>query len=155
MISIKLNPPILILPGVGTAKAAMLNLQRLGLVEVIQNLTQPVLGICLGMQLMTEFSTEGNVSTLGLMSGQTELIPACRCLIWAGIACILMKIARYLMALRRTAISILCIAMRYCLMKIPSPPAITAWISPLRLPKTISTACNSIPNVQAKMVRYC
>ena len=48
----------LILPGVGTAKAAMLNLQRLGLVEVIQNLTQPMLGICLGMQLMTEFSTE-------------------------------------------------------------------------------------------------
>ena len=65
----------LILRGVGTAKAAMLNLQRLGLVEVIQNLTQPVLGVCLGMQLMTEFSTEGNVSTLGLMSGQTELIP--------------------------------------------------------------------------------
>lgn len=65
----------LILPGVGTAKAAMLNLQRLGLIEVIQNLTQPVLGICLGMQLMTGFSTEGNVSTLGLMSGQTELIP--------------------------------------------------------------------------------
>ena len=64
----------LILPGVGTAKAAMLNLQRLGLVEVIQTLTQPVLGICLGMQLMTEFSTEGNVSTLGLMSGKTELI---------------------------------------------------------------------------------
>ena len=65
----------LILPGVGTAKAAMLNLQRLGLVEVIQNLTQPVLGICLGMQLMTEYSTEGNVSTLDLISGQTELIP--------------------------------------------------------------------------------
>lgn len=65
----------LILPGVGTAKAAMLNLQRLGLVEVIQNLTQPVLGICLGMQLMTEFSTEGNVATLGLMHGQTDLIP--------------------------------------------------------------------------------
>ena len=65
----------LILPGVGTAKAAMLNLQRLGLVEVIPNLTQPVLGICLGMQLMTEYSTEGNVSTLDLISGQTELIP--------------------------------------------------------------------------------
>ena len=65
----------LILPGVGTAKAAMLNLQRLGLVEAIQNLTQPILGICLGMQLMTAFSTEGNISTLGLISGQTELIP--------------------------------------------------------------------------------
>ena len=65
----------LILPGVGTAKAAMLNLQRLGLIEVIPNLTQPVLGICLGMQLMTEFSTEGNVATLGLMNGQADLIP--------------------------------------------------------------------------------
>ena len=65
----------LILPGVGTAKTAMLNLQRLGLIEVIQNLIQPVLGICLGMQLMTEFSTEGNVATLGLMRGQTDLIP--------------------------------------------------------------------------------
>ena len=34
-----------------------------------------MLGICLGMQLMTEFSTEGNVATLGLMNGQTDLIP--------------------------------------------------------------------------------
>ena len=34
-----------------------------------------MLGICLGMQLMTEFSTEGNVKTLGLMHGQTDLIP--------------------------------------------------------------------------------
>lgn len=65
----------LILPGVGTAKAAMLNLQRLGLIEVIQNLIQPVLGICLGMQLMTAFSEEGNVATLNLMSSQTALIP--------------------------------------------------------------------------------
>lgn len=65
----------LILPGVGTAKAAMLNLQRLGLIEVIQNLTQPVLGICLGMQLMTAFSEEGNVATLSLMPSQTALIP--------------------------------------------------------------------------------
>ena len=145
----------LILPGVGTAKAAMLNLQRLGLVEVIQTITQPVLGICLGMQLMTEFSTEGNVSTLGLMSGQTELIPACRCLIWAGIACILMKIARYLMALRRTVISILCIAMRYCLMKIPLRPANMVWIFPPPSLTKISTECSSTRNAQAKMGRCC
>ena len=65
----------LILPGVGTAIAAMKNLQDRGLVEVIQNLTQPVLGICLGMQLMTAFSEEGNVATLNLMSSQTALIP--------------------------------------------------------------------------------
>lgn len=65
----------LILPGVGTAAAAMKNLQERGLVEVIQNLTQPVLGICLGMQLMTAFSKEGNVETLNLMPCQTALIP--------------------------------------------------------------------------------
>ena len=65
----------LILPGVGTAIAAMKNLQDRGLVEVIQNLTQPVLGICLGMQLMTAFSEEGNMATLNLMPSQTALIP--------------------------------------------------------------------------------
>ncbi|THA04221.1 imidazole glycerol phosphate synthase subunit HisH [Rodentibacter pneumotropicus] len=64
----------LILPGVGTAVAAMKNLQERGLIEVIQNLTQPVLGICLGMQLMTAFSEEGNVETLNLMPSQTALI---------------------------------------------------------------------------------
>ncbi|OOF54967.1 imidazole glycerol phosphate synthase, glutamine amidotransferase subunit [Rodentibacter genomosp. 2] len=65
----------LLLPGVGTAIAAMKNLQDRQLIETIQNATQPMLGICLGMQLMTEFSTEGNVSTLSLMSGHTDLIP--------------------------------------------------------------------------------
>ena len=65
----------LLLPGVGTAVAAMRNLQERKLIDCIRNATQPMLGICLGMQLMTEFSTEGNVATLGLMSGQTDLIP--------------------------------------------------------------------------------
>lgn len=65
----------LLLPGVGTAEAAMRNLQERKLIDCIRNATQPMLGICLGMQLMTEFSTEGNVATLGLMNGQTDLIP--------------------------------------------------------------------------------
>ena len=65
----------LLLPGVGTAIAAMRNLAERNLIECIRNATQPMLGICLGMQLMTEFSTEGNVVTLGLMNGQTDLIP--------------------------------------------------------------------------------
>ncbi|WP_044470174.1 imidazole glycerol phosphate synthase subunit HisH [Mannheimia massilioguelmaensis] len=65
----------LLLPGVGTAIAAMKNLQDRQLIETIQNATQPMLGICLGMQLMTEFSTEGNVETLSLMSGKTDLLP--------------------------------------------------------------------------------
>ena len=65
----------LLLPGVGTAIAAMKNLQDRKLIETIQNATQPMLGICLGMQLMTEFYTEGNVETLRLINGKTELIP--------------------------------------------------------------------------------
>ncbi|VEG12606.1 imidazole glycerol phosphate synthase subunit HisH [Moraxella cuniculi] len=65
----------LLLPGVGTAAAAMKILQDRDLIETIRNATQPMLGICLGMQLMTEFSAEGNVETLKLMSGKTELIP--------------------------------------------------------------------------------
>ena len=59
----------------GTAVAAMRNLQERKLIDCIRNATQPILGICLGMQLMTEFSTEGNVATLGLMNGQANLIP--------------------------------------------------------------------------------
>jgi len=52
-----------IFPGVGSAKHAMQNIVDKGLVETLQNLTQPVLGFCLGMQLMTTSSTEGMSST--------------------------------------------------------------------------------------------
>ncbi|WP_439241381.1 imidazole glycerol phosphate synthase subunit HisH [Lonepinella sp. BR2474] len=65
----------LILPGVGTAIAAMQNLEQRQLIDIIKNATQPMLGICLGMQLMTAYSAEGNVSTLNLMTGNTQLIP--------------------------------------------------------------------------------
>jgi glutamine amidotransferase len=53
-----------ILPGVGTAKHAMANIKAKNLVSVLQKLTQPVLGFCLGMQLMTESSTEGNTGNI-------------------------------------------------------------------------------------------
>ncbi len=59
-----------IIPGVGTAAQAMANIQERNLTRVLQNLTQPTLGICLGMQLMTDFSAEGNVPCLGLIPGQ-------------------------------------------------------------------------------------
>ncbi|MCH2215362.1 MAG: imidazole glycerol phosphate synthase subunit HisH [Flavobacteriales bacterium] len=57
-----------IFPGVGHAKPAMEKLQRSGLDEVIKNLKQPVLGICLGMQLMCSHSNEGDVSGLGIFT---------------------------------------------------------------------------------------
>lgn len=63
-----------ILPGVGAAPAAMRELEQRSLTEVLRNLRQPVLGICLGMQLMFEFSEEGASAKtptpcLGLIKG--------------------------------------------------------------------------------------
>ncbi|MCW9717895.1 imidazole glycerol phosphate synthase subunit HisH [Avibacterium sp. 21-599] len=65
----------LILPGVGTALAAMQSMQARQLTHVLTQLTQPVLGICLGMQLMTDYSTEGDVETLKLIRGNTQCLP--------------------------------------------------------------------------------
>ena len=55
-----------IFPGVGRAAAAMQHLRASGLDEVIPGLRVPVLGICLGMQLMCAFSDEGNTTGLGI-----------------------------------------------------------------------------------------
>lgn len=59
-----------ILPGVGSARSAMDALREAGLVEVIQGLEQPVLGICLGLQLLYERSDEGDCDCLGLIPGR-------------------------------------------------------------------------------------
>lgn len=53
------NAAKVILPGVGSARHAMQNIQAKGLVDTLQQLTQPVLGFCLGMQLMARSSVEG------------------------------------------------------------------------------------------------
>jgi len=58
-----------ILPGVGAAPAAMAKLEAAGLVQCIRGLTQPVLGICLGMQLLFDRSEEGDTPLLGLIDG--------------------------------------------------------------------------------------
>ena len=55
-----------IIPGVGEASSAMNYLKEKGLDKVIKNLTQPVLGICLGQQLLCQFSEEGNTKCLGI-----------------------------------------------------------------------------------------
>ena len=58
----------LFLPGVGTARAAMDQLRERGLIELIESCTQPVLGICLGMQLLGSASEEnGGIATLGII----------------------------------------------------------------------------------------
>ena len=55
-----------LLPGVGEASSAMRKLQERGLCDVIKSLKVPVLGICIGMQLMCRHSQEGDVDCLGI-----------------------------------------------------------------------------------------
>lgn len=59
-----------IFPGQGAAGSAMEKLQQTGLDQLIPNLQQPVLGICLGMQLLCDATEEGHVKGLGIVSGK-------------------------------------------------------------------------------------
>jgi glutamine amidotransferase len=68
-----------ILPGVGAAEAAMQKLADRGLIETLQGLTKPVLGICLGMQILFKSSVEGRegkepLPCLGLIDGAIEAL---------------------------------------------------------------------------------
>ncbi|MBE6303995.1 MAG: imidazole glycerol phosphate synthase subunit HisH [Bacteroidales bacterium] len=66
------NADKVLLPGVGEASSAMKKLHERGLCEVIKNLTQPVLGICIGMQLMCRSSEEGNTECLGIFDTEVK-----------------------------------------------------------------------------------
>mgnify|MGYP000639708228 CR=1 FL=1 len=61
-----------ILPGVGAANDAMDKLKNSNLIEVVRNLKQPTLGICLGMQLLLEHSMENNVNCLSIIEGKCK-----------------------------------------------------------------------------------
>ncbi len=65
-----------ILPGVGAAADAMLRLKHGGLDRLIPALHQPVLGICLGMQLLFDASQEGEVACLGIIPGRAARFPS-------------------------------------------------------------------------------
>ncbi|WP_345951746.1 imidazole glycerol phosphate synthase subunit HisH [Mucilaginibacter sp. PAMB04274] len=60
-----------IIPGVGHAGAAMNKLEQTGLVPAIKALKKPTLGICVGMQLMTAYSEEGNADLLNIFPNKT------------------------------------------------------------------------------------
>ncbi|MFR0678646.1 imidazole glycerol phosphate synthase subunit HisH [Dysgonomonas mossii] len=62
----------IIFPGVGEASSTMQHLQQTGLDKLIPDLKQPVLGICLGMQLMCSHSEEGNVNCLNIFDTEVK-----------------------------------------------------------------------------------
>ena len=65
-----------VLPGVGSAADAMQRLRRTGIAQVLPGLQQPVLGICLGMQLLFERSAEGGTECLGVLPGTVQRLEA-------------------------------------------------------------------------------
>jgi len=65
-----------VLPGVGSAKDAMQRLQSGAIAAVLPSLTQPVLGICLGMQLLFGSSEEGPTDCLGILPGTVQRLQA-------------------------------------------------------------------------------
>ncbi len=67
-----------ILPGVGSARAAMRSLERQGLVQVLRGLKVPFLGICLGLQLLFQESEEDDTPCLGLLPGRVRRFPDAR-----------------------------------------------------------------------------
>lgn len=66
------DAPRIILPGVGAAGPAMALLRERGFFDALQIVRVPLLGICLGMQLLFESSEEGDVDCLGLLPGRVR-----------------------------------------------------------------------------------
>ncbi len=65
-----------ILPGVSTAATVMRRLHALGLVDVLRSVRQPLLGVCVGMQLLFQHSEEDDTPCLGLLPGRVEKLPS-------------------------------------------------------------------------------
>jgi glutamine amidotransferase len=64
-----------ILPGVGAAADCMTRLQNTSLIDTIKQIRQPLLGVCVGMQLLFESSEEGDVECLGMLPGRVRRFP--------------------------------------------------------------------------------
>ena len=70
------NASFVILPGVGSANRVMSNLISNNLVPTIKNLTQPVLGICIGMHVLFDHSEEHDTECMGIFAGNIKKFKA-------------------------------------------------------------------------------
>ena len=66
------NASFVILPGVGSASSVMNSLKSNSLIPTIKNLTQPVLGICIGMHVLFDYSEEDDTQCLGIINGEIK-----------------------------------------------------------------------------------
>jgi glutamine amidotransferase len=71
-----MSAPRVVLPGVGAAADAMQRLRNSGVAALLPRLEQPVLGICLGMQLLFSRSEEGSTDCLGILPGTVQRLKA-------------------------------------------------------------------------------
>ena len=113
-----------IFPGVGEAETTMNFLNGGNMGQLIKELRQPVLGICLGMQLMCRHSEEGNVDCLGIFDVDVKRFVSqnmkIRCLIWDGTR-LRKRTATFSKVLRKRSLSISYTVSMSRLMIVPLP----------------------------------
>ena len=112
-----------ILPGVGAAGVAIAVLEEAGLMQLLPQLKQPVLGICLGMQLMAGFLWEDEVHGLGIVPAKADFLGK----LAAGAA--ELDPAAAAAASSRFISSANCCASNRSTIDVRSPPALTAFLS--------------------------
>ena len=136
-----------ILPGVGEASTAMAKLAERGLTSFIPTLTQPVLGICVGTQLMCQSSEEGNVECMGIFRTQVKRFLKFllrRFHTWAGTKSLTCAHRSSRVSTREHTFTTYTLTTR-CYAPTPSPQATTSMVSAGRWDVTTSSAHNSIP----------
>lgn len=148
----------LFLPGVGTAQAAMDQLTARDLIPLIKACTQPVLGICLGMQLLGAASDEnGGIDTLNIIPAAVKKcrIAACRYRTWAGIRSLPRPDTVCSKALMKVLTSTLCTAMPCRYVPTPSHKQSMVALLPPQYRRTTSTACNFTQNALGPLALSC
>ena len=130
-----------IFPGVGQAAAAMRQLRESGMDRVIPELKVPVLGICLGMQLMCAYSEEGDTEGLGIFPMRVKEFGRCSKVPHMGLLLFQHRKYRHsgrtVHPLSRGIWCISCIRIVCLLVSIPLPRVIIRWLFPRRFVKII------------------